>query len=250
MTLQGAHGIRWLAPDWPAPANVRALATLRDGGVSLGPFASLNLAAHVGDVPDAVAENRERLMRAAAIPANPCWLEQVHGVRVIDAGDWRPGIEADAIVARHPGQVCVVLTADCLPLLICDTTGTRVAAIHAGWRGLAGGVIEAALQVLDVAPGRLLAWLGPAIGPEAFEVGPEVRARFVDADSAAATMFRPGRPDRWFADIFGLARLRLRAAGVDAIHGGGECTVAQRDRYYSYRRDGTTGRMASLVWSV
>lgn len=250
MRLEGANGIRWLAPDWPAPANVRALTTLRDGGVSRGAWASLNLAAHVGDGPAAVGENRDRLMRAAALPADPCWLEQVHGTRAIDAGDWKPGIEADAIVARAPGRVCAVLTADCLPVLICNDRGDRVAAVHAGWRGLTDGVIEAALRALAVEPARLMAWLGPAIGPEAFEVGSEVRARFVDADPAADTLFRPGRPGRWYADIYGLARLRLRAAGVVAIHGGGECTVAQAGRYYSYRRDGTTGRMASLIWSV
>jgi polyphenol oxidase len=250
MKIQGAHGIHWLAPDWPAPPNVRALTTLRSGGVSKPPYASLNLAAHVGDDPDAVAGNRSLLLHAAALPAEPCWLEQVHGTRVIDAADWRPGVEADAMVAMQPGRVCVVLTADCLPVLICDVSGTRVAAVHAGWRGLAGGVIEAAIRALDVEPGRLIAWLGPAIGPDAFEVGGEVRARFTDADPAASSMFRPGRPGHWLADLFGLARLRLRAAGVDAIHGGGQCTVSRHHRYYSYRRDGTTGRMASLIWSV
>ena len=250
MTLPTVDGIRWLAPDWPAPPNVRALTTLRGGGFSAGPYESLNLAAHVGDAPAAVARNRERLLSAAGIPTEPCWLEQVHGARAIDADDWRPGVEADAIVAKRPGQVCVVLTADCLPLLLCDRSGSQVAAVHAGWRGLADGVIEAAVRALSVEPRRLLAWLGPAIGPDAFEIGGEVRERFVGADPAASALFRPGRTGRWLADIYGLARMRLRAAGVDAVHGGGHCTVRQAGDYYSYRRDGATGRMASLVWAV
>lgn len=244
----------WLVPDWPAPPNVRALSTLRGGGVSRAPWDSLNLAAHVGDAPAAVAENRARLMHAAGIPDEPCWLEQVHGTTAIAADDWRPGVTADAVYATAPGRVCVVMTADCLPLLLCARDGACVAAVHAGWRGLADGVIEAALHALAVAPERLLAWLGPAIGPDAFEVGGEVRERFVGADPSAGALFRPvdrtGRTGHWMADIYGLARLRLRAAGVTAIYGGEWCTVRDRDRFYSYRRDGATGRMASLIWSV
>ncbi len=250
MRMAGANGIRWLAPDWPAPANVHALTTLRDGGVSRAPYDSLNLATHVGDDPAAVAENRAHLARAAGLPADPCWLEQVHGIETVDAADWQAGIEADAIIARRPRQVCVVLTADCLPLLLCDDRGARVAAVHVGWRGLAGGVIESALRALAVEPARLMAWFGPAIGQDAFEVGGEVREAFIEADPAAAARFRPGRPGHWHADLYGLARRRLNAAGVERIHGGGECTVTQPGRYYSFRRDGVTGRMASLIWSV
>lgn len=250
MRESDGNGIRWLVPDWPAPANVRALTTLRYGGVSRAPHAALNLATHVGNDPAAVTENRARLARAAGLPADPCWLEQVHGIAAVDADDWRTGVEADAIVARRSGQVCAVLTADCLPLLLCDDRGSAVAAVHAGWRGLAGGVIESALHALDVEPARLLAWLGPAIGQDAFEVGGEVREAFVEADPAAAACFRPGRPGHWHADLYGLAQRRLRAAGVERIHGGGECTVTQQERYYSFRRDGSTGRMASLIWSV
>lgn len=250
MNQEKSPAIDFLIPDWPAPANIRALTTLRDGGVSVGPWASLNLAAHVGDDPAAVSENRVRLMRAAQIPAAPCWLEQVHGTRAIDAADWFPGIEADAVWSTQPGQVCVVLTADCLPVLLCDRTGSRVAAVHAGWRGLAAGVIEATLRGMGGDPGEILAWLGPAIGPASFEVGAEVQACFVDADPAAAALFRPGRPGRWLADIYGLARLRLAAAGVTAVFGGGWCTLRQPERFYSYRREHTTGRMASLLWAV
>ncbi len=262
MTIVEKGGLSWLVPDWPAPPNVRALTSLRSGGVSRSPYDSLNLADHVGDATGAVAENRARLLRVTGVPAEPCWLAQVHGTNVVAADDWRPDVEADAVYATVPGRVCAVMTADCLPLLLCDRDGGCVAAVHVGWRGLADGVIEAALRKLPVAPDRLLAWLGPAIGPDAFEVGGEVRERFTGADpgmdpgmdpcidSGAAALFRPGRPGRWMADLYGLARLRLRAAGIAAIHGGGWCTVRDSGRFYSYRRDGATGRMASLIWSV
>lgn len=235
-----------ISADWPAPANVRALATTRVGGVSAPPYESLNLAAHVGDDPAAVEENRDRLVRAAGLPGEPRWLSQVHGCQVVDAGAAAAGCEADAASTDRPGVVCAVLTADCLPVLFCDAAGTRVAAAHAGWRGLAGGVLEAA--VAGFGGGEVRAWLGPAIGPDAFEVGPEVRAAFVEADPATAAAFRAGRGDRFFADLYTLARHRLRAAGVTAVSGGGFCTYHEADRFYSYRRDGQTGRMASLVW--
>lgn len=236
----------WIAPDWPAPPNVRAVTTTRLGGVSAPPFSSLNLAGHVGDDPAAVAENRARLARAADLPAEPRWLNQVHGCRVVEAGEVAAGCEADAAATDRAGVVCAVLTADCLPVLLCNAAGTRVAAAHAGWRGLAGGVLEAA--VAGFGGGEVLAWLGPAIGPDAFEVGPEVRAAFVGADPAAAAAFRPGRDDRFLADLYALARRRLAAAGVSAVHGGGLCTYHEANRFYSYRRDGQTGRMASLIW--
>lgn len=242
-------GSGWLRPDWPAPANVRALTTTRAGGVSRGGYASLNLAGHVGDESSAVAENRRRLRRLAALPAEPAWLNQVHGRGVVrlDAAS-PPGAEADAATTRMPGVVCAVLTADCLPVLLCDRAGTRVAAAHAGWRGLAGGVLEASVAAMASAPGELLAWLGPAIGPAAFEVGDEVRQAFVSQNPAAEQAFAPSPAGRWLADLYALARLRLAACGVEAVYGGGRCTLREAQHFYSYRRDGETGRMASLIW--
>lgn len=238
----------WIVPDWPAPAGIRALSTLRPGGVSRGPCAGLNLGDHTGDDPRAVAINRARLKRAAGLPADPLWLRQVHRVGAVGAADWQPGVEADACHAAQAGAVCAVLTADCLPVLLCAADGSRVAAVHAGWRGLAAGVIEAAIAAAGTRGQDLLAWLGPAIGPDAFEVGNEVRERFIAEDPEALAMFRRGRPDRWLADLDGLARLRLRAAGVSAIYGGGWCTLGDPGRFYSYRRDGVTGRMATMIW--
>ena len=236
----------WIIPDWPAPPGVRALVTTREGGVSAGPFASMNLAAHVGDDPAAVVENRRRLR--AQIPAEPVWLTQVHGVRVVDVASAFHGAEADAAVAREPGAACAVLTADCLPLLLCDEAGAAVAAAHAGWRGLAGGVIEATVRAMGVAPERLLAYLGPAIGPQAFEVGPEVREAFVSHSPAAAAAFSPKTEGKWLADLHRLATQRLGALGVVRVFGGGCCSYHEAERFYSYRRDKVTGRMASLIW--
>lgn len=237
----------WLTPDWPAPPNVRALVTTRHGGVSVGPWASMNLALHVGDDADAVATNRALLR--GCLPAEPCWLEQVHGVVVADADRHHAQPpRADAVVSREAGRVCAVLTADCLPVLLCADNGERVAAVHAGWRGMAAGVLETAVAAMGRPGGELLAWLGPAIGPAAFEVGPEVRTAFVSHDAGAEDAFAAGGGDRWFADLYALARLRLRAVGVTRVYGGGWCTVGDATRFYSYRRDGITGRMASLVW--
>ncbi|TCJ18587.1 peptidoglycan editing factor PgeF [Parasulfuritortus cantonensis] len=242
----------WLLPDWPAPARVRAFMTTRAGGVSRPPWASMNPAAHVGDDPAAVAENR-RILRAG-LPAEPLWLEQVHGTCVAEAPAEAPPC-ADASLARGPGQVCAVLTADCLPVLFCDRAGRVVAAAHAGWRGLAAGVLEATVARMAVAPDAVLAWLGAAIGPAAFEVGDEVREAFVSRHPLAAVAFRPALPGtldeaprKWLADLYALARIRLAAIGVAAVYGGGLCTYADATRFYSYRRDGRTGRMASLVW--
>ncbi len=237
-----------ILPDWPAPARVRAACTLRTGGVSGGPYASLNLGDHVGDAPAAVAANRARLAAALAFPAEPLWLNQVHGCTVAESGTAVAGCEADAAVARGPGRACAVLTADCLPVLFCDLDGSRVAAVHAGWRGLAAGVLEAAVTALQTEPGRLLAWLGPAIGPSAYEVGGEVRRAFLENTPGADAAFRPSPAGRWLADLYTLARLRLAAAGVTAVYGGHWCTFTAADRFFSYRRDGVTGRMASLVW--
>ncbi len=239
----------WIIPDWPAPSNVRAVQTTRDGGVSVGAYATLNLGDHVGDDPLAVARNRALLR--ATLPAEPVWLKQVHGNIVADA-DRTVGVpEADAALARQPGKICVVMTADCLPLLLCDEAGTVVAAAHAGWRGLADGVVEATVKAMKVAPERLLVWLGPAIGPAAFEVGEEVRQAFMAHDPEAAKAFVPRSPlaaQKWLADIYLLARQRLAMLGVKRVYGGGLCTYTDAQKFYSYRRDQATGRMASLIW--
>lgn len=238
--------------DWPAPPGVRAVQTLRDGGVSAAPYASLNLAAHCGDAPQAVSENRRRLRAYLELPAEPTWLQQVHGVAVVQAGS-HPEVdggvpEADASWTAEPGVVCAILTADCLPVLFSADDGSVVAAAHAGWRGLAAGVLEATVAALPVAPQHLLAWFGAAIGPQMFEVGPEVRAAFVGQDPAAAAAFTAGNGDRWLADLYALARLRLQRVGVTRIYGGAACTYTEAERYYSFRREPRCGRMASLIW--
>ncbi len=240
-------GAGCLVPGWPAPRAVRAALTTRAGGVSRGAYASLNLALHVGDDPAAVAENRRRIRAALALPSEPSWLQQVHG-RVVARLPGPLPEAADAAVCFERGPVCAVLIADCLPVFFASRDGDRVGLAHAGWRGLAAGVLEATIAALDCDPARLLAWLGPSIGPDAFEVGAEVRAAFVEADASAAAHFRPGRADRYFADLPALARARLAACGVTAVQGAGDCTVADSARFYSYRRDGATGRMAALAW--
>jgi YfiH family protein len=237
----------FLRPRWPAPAGVCAAMTTRAGGVSAGAFASFNLAMHVGDDPAAVAENRRRLREALALPAEPAWLEQVHGPRVAVLPGFAGG-PADAAVTFTPGSVCAVLVADCLPVFLASRDGDRVAIAHAGWRGLAAGVVEATVAALGGEPGRLVAWLGPAIGPRAFEVGGEVREAFLAGDDGADGAFTRGREGRWLGDLPALARRRLEAAGVDAVTGGELCTHSDRARFYSYRRDGATGRMAALAW--
>lgn len=234
-----------LLPDWPAPARVRAVQTTRHGGCSEGVYASLNLGDHVGDDPVRVTANRDAL--SAGLPAVPYWLQQVHGTTAMRLPAADSNI-ADAAWTTLPGQVCVVMTADCLPVLLCDRAGLVVAAIHAGWRGLCHGVIEATVGAMGCPPENLLAWLGPAIGPEAFEVGPEVRAAFLERDPRAAAAFVSGDGDRWLADIYQLARQRLHHLGVQAIYGGGQCTYQDAERYFSYRRDGQTGRMATCIW--
>lgn len=235
-------------PDWPAPATVHTLSTTRSGGYSRAPWDSFNLAMHVGDNGSTVTRNRERLQRLAALPAEPLWLAQVHGNRVVNVATAGSSPAADASFSLLPGQVCAILTADCLPVLLCDRQGTRVAAAHAGWRGLSGGVLEATVAALEVPPDRLLVWLGPSIGPAAFEVGEEVRDVFVSSHATATTAFVARAQGRWLADLYTLARIRLQAAGVTAVYGGGCCTFSDPERFYSYRRDGQTGRMASLIW--
>lgn len=239
---------RWIEPDWPAP--VRAAFSLRDGGCSAGPYASLNLGDHVGDDPAAVAANRRRLRETLRLPAEPCWLRQVHGADIVRAGVGDAPPVGDAAWTDQAGIVLAILVADCLPILLCDRGGQRIAAVHAGWRGLLAGVIENAIDALRGAGAQrpLQAWLGPCIGSAQFEVGPEVREAFVARDVADATCFRTGREDRWHADLSGLARRRLQACGVDAVYAAGQCTFSAPASFYSYRRDGVCGRMAALLW--
>lgn len=235
-----------LIPNWPAPKNVKALQTTRNGGVSAAPYASLNLGSHVGDVPLAVSRNR--MLLEPLLPSEPVWLQQMHGVEVIDAAQAACWPQADACVSARSGAVCVVMTADCLPLLLCDTAGSVVGAAHAGWRGLCDGVIEQTVRSMKTAPDTLMAWLGPAISQAAFEVGDEVRTAFVARQAQAAAAFSPGASGKWYADIYQLARLRLEALGITRIYGGGLCTYTDSTRFFSYRRDGVTGRMGTFIW--
>src|SRR3989338_3176003 len=235
-----------IVPEWPAPPGVKALQTTRKGGVSASPYDTLNLGEHVSDAPLAVARNR--MLLNTLLPSEPVWLEQVHGTTVAnaDAADCR--VQADACIARYRGSVCVVMTADCLPVLLCDKQGSVVGAAHAGWKGLAAGVIEATVQKMDIAPPSLMAWLGPAIGQQGFEGGREVRHAFIAVQPQTSTAFISGQSGKWFADIYALARLRLNALGITRIYGGTHCTYHERDRFFSYRRDGVTGRMGTLIW--
>jgi YfiH family protein len=235
-----------IIPDWPAPKQVRTLQTTRLGGVSAAPYASLNLGDHVGDAPLAVERNR--ILLNTLLPSEPVWLEQAHGTIVANAdrADCLP--QADACIARQRAAVCVVMTADCLPVLLCDQQGSVVGVAHAGWKGLAAGVIEATVQAMNVAPQNLMAWLGPAISQDAFEVGDEVRAAFIAAQPQAASAFIPGQQGKWLADIYTLARLRLNALGITQIYGGDCCTYRDSERFFSYRRDGVTGRMGTFIW--
>ncbi|HQR03212.1 MAG: peptidoglycan editing factor PgeF [Proteobacteria bacterium] len=241
-----------ILPDWPAPARVAAVATTRRGGCSRPPFADLNLGDHVGDDPAAVAANRRHLHQLLPeLPAEPLWLRQVHGNHCVHAEAITADTQADACVTRHPAQVCAILSADCLPILLCDETGTVVAAAHAGWRGLAAGVIESTVAAMERPGANLMAWLGPAIGPAAFEVGEDVHDAFTRGDSAARAAFRPrngGVGGKWWCDLYQLARLRLKRLGVERISGGEHCTHGNPDLFFSHRRDRQTGRMASLIW--
>ena len=237
----------FLAADWPAPANVVAGTSVRGRARAGDACSGFNLGAHVGDSPQRVAANREQLSRDLALPAEPLWLRQVHGCNVARA----PGVaepEADASVTDRPDAVCAVLTADCLPVLLCNLDGTRLGAAHAGWRGLCDGVLEATVAALDCEPASLLAWFGPAISQDAFEVGDEVRQAFVGRDPAAGVCFQPNARGRWQADLYALARQRLAGVGVTQIYGGDRCTYREREAFFSYRRDGRCGRMASLVF--
>lgn len=242
-----------IRPEWPAPANIAALTTTRSGGISEAPFDSLNLGDHVGDDPVAVATNRQRLFDDCAGLSAIAWLEQVHGTDVV-AANAQHTQRADALFTRDETVACAIMTADCLPVLFCDRMGTQVAAAHAGWRGLCAGVLEKTVAQFDD-PAQVLAWFGPAIGPANFEVGAEVREQFLQTTPALVAQIdrcfnRADKPQHYLADIYSLARLRLQAAGVTAIYGGGWCTVADRTRFYSYRRDGRCGRMATLIYRI
>ncbi len=238
----------WIVPDWPAPSGVRAFVTTRAGGVSEGGYASLNLGAKCGDDAARVAANRSAVR--ALLPSEPAWLAQVHGNAVADldapAGDRLP--EADAAATSAPGRVAVVLTADCLPVFLCRDDGSRVAVAHAGWRGLAAGVLENAVAAVGGPPHRVLAWLGPAIGPDAFEVGPEVREALAGGQREAGIAFVPRGGGKYLADLYALARLRLASAGVAAVSGGGFCTWTERERFFSYRREKQGGRQGAFIW--
>lgn len=275
------NSLEFVSPDWPAPANIRSLVTTRVGGHSHGVYASFNLGDRVGDVPDDVRRNRALLREALTLPSEPVWLKQVHGVNVVDAASVNAGATADGAWTDRPGVVCAVLTADCLPVFLCNRQGTKVALLHAGWRGLTAGVIEAGLRVLTTPGAELLAWLGPAIGPDSYEVGNDVRDAFLAQDAGAAVCFYAQGAGRWRADLYALARRRLQAQGVNAIYGGNFCTSRAPERFFSFRRagmrqcrerrdsrdgggramqgavaedaasdrrDGVTGRMASLLW--
>ncbi len=237
---------QWIVPRWPAPPQVRALVTTRDGGVSTGPHASMNLGLRSDDDPAAVAENRARLQRL--LPQPPRWLAQEHGSTVVDADRLEDVPQADASVASRPGTVCAIMVADCLPVLLTDRAGSCVGAAHAGWRGLAGGVIASTVARMPAAPAELIAWIGPGIGPDAFEVGDDVLEAFCAAAPERRSAFRPLRPGKWLCDLPALARRALQDAGVAEIHGGDLCTYSDARRFYSYRRDRVTGRMAALIW--
>jgi YfiH family protein len=238
----------WITPDWPAPRRVRAFVTTRAGGVSEGEYASMNLGVSSGDEPDRVARNRAAVR--AHLPGDPLYLAQVHGTGLINWGTTPINLtpKADASITATPGRVCVVLTADCMPVLLATVTGDKVGVAHAGWRGMAAGVIENAVAAMQAEPGDVVAWMGPTIGPDAFEVGPEVREAFVSQDTGADVAFRSHRPGKYMADLYALARRRLMNAGVKQVHGGGFCTYHEADRFFSYRRAQKSGRMGAFIW--
>jgi YfiH family protein len=234
-----------IIPEWPAPSNVHAIQTTRQGGCSDVPFESLNLGAHVQDHPITVVNNRKLLDQF--VPSEPVWLNQVHGTNVVDAALSSCVQDADASFTTESNVVCVTMTADCLPVLLCNKQGTAVAAIHAGWRSLCDGVIENTVLAMGIKADDLLAWLGPAISPDAFEVGAEVRQAFIEKDTNATLAFKP-HADKWLANLYLLATQRLNKVGIKAIYGGGDCTYSSPERYFSFRRDGMTGRMATMIW--
>jgi len=242
------NDIEVIEPGWSVHPRVRAAFTLRYGGVSVGPFASLNLGAHVGDAPRAVAENRLRMRQRLHLPAEPTWLQQIHGTAVVNLDEGGVPGAADAALTRQSGRVCVIQVADCLPVLFAAMDGSAIAAAHAGWRGLAAGVLESTVRSLGMRAEQLCAWIGPGIGPRHFEVGAEVRAAFLAGDLAAEASFEANERGRWQCHLSALARRRLSALGIREISGAEHCTYADPERFFSYRRDGQCGRMAALVW--
>lgn len=239
----------FLQPDWPAPPQVKAWMTTRHGGVSQGPYASCNLALHVGDDPQAVIRNRGWVQEQLALPQAPFWLDQVHGNRVLPAALWQPGVRADGLVSTMPGEVLAILTADCLPLLLCHRSGEgAIAALHAGWRGLAAGIVQEGVAAMGCDPGELLAWVGPGISQDCYRIGEDVAERLMASLPYAHQALQRCGVDAWRADLSCMARLALQACGVAAVSISGCCTAQDATRWFSYRRDGTTGRMAALIW--
>ncbi len=236
----------WIKPDWPAPDNIHAAVTLRTGGVSHGQYASLNPALHVHDETKDVLLNRKIIKTMLQLPAEPVWLQQVHGTHIVKADQVQGIVQADGSFSDQRNIVCAVLTADCLPLLFVAGDGRLVAAVHAGWRGLLAGIIAQTVKVMDC--NDLMVWLGPAIGPDCFEVGGEVRDAFVSRSDEFASAFRPQSNNKWLADIYCLARINLNQLGIAQTYGGHHCTFTEKNRFYSYRRDGETGRMSTLIW--
>lgn len=235
-------------PDWPAPDNIKAVSSARIGGFSAPPYNSFNLGSHVGDDPETVNKNRHYLAELAQLPESPRWLQQQHGTQLINSRDWQADIQADAIFSHTVNHVCTIMTADCLPILLCNKQGDFIAAIHAGWRSLAAGIINKTIARFNCDPQDIIAWLGPAIGPTQFEVGLDVYATFIRHSSQASQAFQQTDATHYLADIYCLAKQYLTACDVTAIFGGNFCTVTDSERFFSYRRDGITGRMASLIW--
>ncbi len=246
------RGLSFITPNWPAPDNIHAFSSTRNlagEAASAGKYDGFNLALHVEDATDQVLQNRQQLSESLNLPREPLWLNQVHGHQVVNcAQTYIEPPKADASFSEHKNYVCTVMTADCLPVLICNRQGTKVAAVHAGWRGLADGIIEKTIQTLNEKPENILVWLGPAIGADAFEVGEEVRNIFIQHLSDTDSAFKQNRPGHYLADIYRLAKTRLRAIHVEAVYGGEHCTFNDADQFYSYRRDGVTGRQASIIW--
>lgn len=238
----------FIIPDWPAPENIRAFVSTRKGGYSQSPFDGFNLGDHVDDDPEAVKKNRQLLKETLSLPGDPVWLEQIHTTNVVNAAKVNGTVRADASCTVQKNTVCVVMTADCLPVFFCSEDGSEVAVAHAGWRGLAAGVLEATVEKLNSPTREIMAWLGPAIGHEYFEVGEEVRDEFMQQNLETESLFKKNKNGKWLADIYSLARVRLEQVGVKKISGGGFCTYKNKKQYFSYRRDGKTGRMASLIW--
>lgn len=238
----------FIIPDWPAPKHIKAISSTRHGGVSKPPYDSLNLGAHVGDDISNVSKNRVWLEKEASLPESPRWLDQVHGDAIIESQSWIQSTKADAIISTTVNHVCPIMTADCLPILLCDKEGTQVAAIHAGWRSLASGILEKTLQRFKCAPNEIVAWLGPAIGPEKFEVGRDVFGAFTQSSESASQSFKQTNESHYLADIYLLATQKLHLHGTKAIFGGEHCTVLEQSDFFSYRRDGITGRMATMIW--